>query len=94
MGVSAHQVLDELVKELHIVVQVCLDFQHLLVQAVVAIAPVTAADLLDGKTQIFLRENLLVNSNSFHQGYVFLLVASQLFHRRGVFRGETRPEVY
>jgi hypothetical protein len=61
---------------------------------VVAIAPVTAADLLDGKTQIFLRENLLVNSNSFHQGYVFLLVASQLFHRRGVFRGETRPEVY
>lgn len=83
MCVSTHQVLDELVQLLHIVIQMRLDLQNFLVQAVVSISPVTRTDFLDRKAQIILGADLLVNSNSFHQGYIFLLVASQLFQRRG-----------
>ncbi len=83
MCVSTHQVLDELVQLLHIVIQMRLDLQNFLVQAVVSISPVTRTDFLDRKVQIILGADLLVNSNSFHQGYIFLLVASQLFQRRG-----------
>lgn len=83
MCVSAHQVLDELVQLLHIVIQIRLDLQNFLVQAVVSISPVTRTDFLNCKAQIILGADLLVNSNSFHQGYIFLLVASQLFQRRG-----------
>ncbi len=68
MGVSAHQVLDELVKLFHIFIQIGLDLQDLLIQSVVAISSMAAANLLNRKAQIVLRTDLLVNSNSFHQG--------------------------
>lgn len=55
---------------LHILVPVGLDFQDLSVQAVVAVSPVSAVHLVDGQAQVFVGNDLLVNSNSFHQDIV------------------------
>jgi hypothetical protein len=45
-----------------------LDFQDFLIQTVVSVSPVTAIDFLDSQAQVFIGDDLLVNSNSFHQG--------------------------
>ena len=66
--VPAHQVLDEPAQLRHILIHIRLDLQDLLVQAVVAVAPVPPVDFPDGQAQIIFRKDLLVNSHSFHQG--------------------------
>lgn len=66
--VSTHQVLDEPAQLRHIFIHIRLDLQDLLVQAVVAVAPVSPIDFPDGQAQIVFRKDLLVNSHSFHQG--------------------------
>lgn len=68
MRVSAHQVLDESAQLRHIFIHIRFDLQDLLVQAVVAVAPVSPVDFPDGQAQIVFRKDLLVNSHSFHQG--------------------------
>lgn len=68
MGIATHQILNELAKLFHIVVQVGLDLQDLFIQRVVAVAPVTSADFLNRQAQVVIGNDLLVNSNSFHQG--------------------------
>ena len=66
--VPGHQVLDELAEFHHIFIDMRLDFHNLLIQAVVAVAPMSPVDLLNGQAKIFIGDDLLVNSNSFHQG--------------------------
>ena len=66
--VPSHQVLDELAEFHHIFIHMRLNFQDFLIQAVVAVSPVTAIDFLDSQAQVFIGDDLLVNSNSFHQG--------------------------
>ena len=68
MLVPGHQVFDELAEFHHIFIDMRLDFHNLLIQAVVAVAPMSPVDLLNGQAKIFIGDDLLVNSNSFHQG--------------------------
>ena len=68
MLISGYKILDKFAELCHIFILMRLDFQNLSVQAVVTIAPVPAIDLLYSQAQVFIRYDLLVNSNSFHQG--------------------------
>lgn len=70
MGASTDQVLNEFTKLHHILIHVGLHIQDSLIETMVSIAPVSSIDLLDGQAQVFIRDDLLVNTNSFHQGKV------------------------
>lgn len=68
MLISGYKILDKFAELRHIFILMRFDFQNFSVQAVITVAPVSAIDLLYSQTQVFIRYDLLVNSNSFHQG--------------------------
>lgn len=68
MLISGCKILDKFAELCHIFILMRFDFQNFSVQAVITVAPVSAIDLLYSQTQVFIRYDLLVNSNSFHQG--------------------------
>ena len=94
MFVSIDQTLDECSELLHIFIHIVFNLYNRFIQAVIAVSSVPGVHFQNSAAKIFVRYDLLINSNSFHQGYFFLLVASQLFQRRGLFQGDTWPEVY
>lgn len=80
MLVSVDQTLDECSELLHIFIHIIFDLNDLFVQAVIAVSPMAGVHFPNCQTKVFVRYDLLV--------------ASQPFQRRGVFQGETWPEVY
>lgn len=66
--VSVDQTLDECSELLHIFIHIIFDLNDLFVQAVIAVSPMAGVHFLNCQTKVFVRYDLFVNSNSFHQG--------------------------
>lgn len=66
--VSVDQTLDECSELLHIFIHIIFDLNDLFVQAVIAVSPMAGVHFPNCQTKVFVRYDLFVNSNSFHQG--------------------------
>ena len=62
------ETLDECSELLHIFIHIIFDLNDLFVQAVIAVSPMAGVHFLNCQTKVFVRYDLFVNSNSFHQG--------------------------
>lgn len=51
-----------------ILAKLIFDLNDLFVQAVIAVSPMAGVHFLNCQTKVFVRYDLFVNSNSFHQG--------------------------